>query len=83
MKFRSKPTKSRLTKLAALALVPLIATSCMTTYDAQGNPVQSVDPGLAAAGIAAAAAIGYAAANNHNDHYYYGRRHYRGSYCRY
>lgn len=78
--------KDHLPKLTALALVPLMVTSCMTTYDAQGNPIQSVDPGVAAAGIAAAAMIGYAAANN-NNHYYYGRRyrsHYgRGGYCRY
>ena len=79
--------KSHLTKIAALALVPVLATSCMTTYDANGNPVQSVDPGVAVAGIAAAAIVGAAVASNHNDNYYYsppygyygGRR----GYCRY
>ncbi|MEO6477869.1 MAG: hypothetical protein ABIQ96_22310 [Luteolibacter sp.] len=50
----------------------------MTTYDANGHPVQSVDPGLAVAGVAAAGLIGYAAGNNHNDHYYYGRPVYYG-----
>jgi hypothetical protein len=49
----------------------------MTTYDANGRPVQSVDPGAAAVGVAAAAVIGYAAANNrNNNNYYYGRPYY-------
>lgn len=69
--------KSHFTKLAALALVPVLATSCMTTYDANGNPVQSVDPGVAVAGAAAAALVGAAIANNNDDnHYYYGRPYY-------
>lgn len=42
----------------------------MTTYDAYGRPVQSVDPALAVAGVAAAGIIGYAVANNNNDNYY-------------
>ena len=46
----------------------------MTTYDAYGRPMQTVDPALAVAGIAAAGIIGYAAADNHHYHndYYYG-----------
>lgn len=47
----------------------------MTTYDTYGRPVQTVDPGLAVAGVAAAGLIGYAVANNndgghHHRHYY-------------
>ena len=52
-------------------------TSCMTTYDAYGRPVQTVDPGMAVAGAAAAGLVGYAIANNnyyggynHPHHYY-------------
>lgn len=82
--------KNHLTKLAALALVPLMATSCMTTYDAQGNQVQSIDPGAAAVGVAAAAVLGYAVANNRSNKYYYSQPYYgggyyprRGGYCRY
>jgi hypothetical protein len=55
--------------------------SCMTTYDAAGRPVQSVDPGMAVAGAAAAGVLGYAIANDHNDHHdhydYYRHRGYR------
>ncbi|MGE9269590.1 MAG: hypothetical protein ACQKBU_02205 [Verrucomicrobiales bacterium] len=58
--------------LAALA-VPFLATSCMTTYDAHGNPVQSVDPAAAAVGVVTAAAIGYALADDNDNHYYYRR----------
>lgn len=66
--------------LAATAMLMVSATSCMTTYDANGNPVQSVDPGAAAAGAVAAGVLGYAIANNHNhhDHYYYGGGGYYG-----
>lgn len=73
------------TKVLAAIVTPLIATSCMTTYDANGRPVQSVDPAAAAVGVAAAAAIGYAVANNRNDNnYYYGRPYYgHRRHCRY
>lgn len=71
--------------LAALIAVIATSTSCMTTYDAAGRPVQSVDPGVAVAGVAAAGVLGYALANDNNHHYhnnsyYYRRpphRHYR------
>jgi hypothetical protein len=52
-------------------LVVLLGSSmsCMTTYDGYGRPVQTVDPGLAIAGVAVAGLIGYAAANSHSsDH---------------
>lgn len=66
-------------------LVALAGTSCMTTYDAYGRPVQSVDPGAAAAGIAAAGLVGYAV-GQHNDHRHYGHylyypRYHRPYYC--
>ena len=52
----------------------------MTTYDAYGRPVQSVDPGAAAAGIAAAGLIGYAV-GHHNHHHHGG--YYPGYYAPY
>lgn len=58
----------------------------MTTYDAYGRPVQSVDPGLAVAGIAAAGLIGYAAGDDddrrghHHRGYYRGHSRHRGYY---
>ena len=56
--------------LVTAGAMALASTSCMTTYDAAGCPVQSVDPGAAAAGAVAAGAIGYAIGqNNDNDHY--------------
>lgn len=78
----------RLHRLLALSLAPAIAASCTTTYDAQGRPVQSVDPAAAAAGIAAAAAISYAVGrNSKRDSYYYGGGYYRPCppprHCRY
>lgn len=71
-------------------LVGLLATSvsCMTTYDRAGRPVQSVDPGIAAVGVAAAGVIGYALANDndHRHHHHYRHaprpRYHRGYHCR-
>ncbi len=67
--------KVLLLKTAAL-VVALAGTSCMTTYDAYGRPVQTVDPGAAAVGIAAAGLAGYAI--GHNNHHHHG--HYYGGY---
>ena len=75
----------RLSSVIALAASVGLSSSCMTTYDANGRPVQSVDPGLAVAGVAAAGLIGYAAGNNHHHHhggYYGGGGYYRGGYYR-
>ncbi len=65
--------------LAVLALL-LVGTSCTTTYDAQGYPVQSVTPEGAALGALAAGMIGYALADDNHGHYghhggHHGRRH--------
>ena len=59
--------------IVAAGLLALSTTSCMTTYDAYGRPVQSVDPALAVAGVAAAGIAGYAIAesNNNNNNYYH------------
>jgi hypothetical protein len=59
--------KTRLVAFTASVALALATTSCMTTYDAYGRPVQSVDPGLAVAGIAAAGLIGYAIAEGDDD----------------
>jgi hypothetical protein len=69
--------KSFIIKLAAVVITAAFATSCMTTYDAYGRPVQSVDPAVAATGVVAAGVLGYALAND-NDH----RHHHRGHYHR-
>jgi hypothetical protein len=56
----------------------------MTTYDSTGRPVQSVDPGLAVAGVAAAGLIGYAIANDDGGHHHYsGHGGYYRPYCHY
>lgn len=71
--------------MIALAACAGFSSSCMTTYDVNGRPVQSVDPALAVAGVAAAGLIGYAAGNdNHHHHggYYRGGYYRRGYYYR-
>jgi hypothetical protein len=66
-------TSNLILKLAASAVMLVTGTGCMTTYDAYGRPVQTVDPALAVAGVAAAGLIGYALAEgNDNDDYYHG-----------
>jgi hypothetical protein len=77
-------TSSRIIAVVAVGAFAAASTSCMTTYDAYGRPVQSVDPGAAAAGAVAAGAVGYAIGQNNDDrhyHYYGGyRRPYYGGY---
>ena len=60
--------------LVGLLVCLASSVSCMTTYDAYGRPVQSVDPAVAIAGAAAAGMIGYAAANNNDHHHSYNHR---------
>ena len=59
---------------AAVLVLAAGSVSCVTTYDAAGRPVQTVDPVVATAGIAAAGLIGYAIAqdNGHGSHHYQG-----------
>ena len=71
----------------AIAVALTAVPSCMTTYDAYGRPVQSVDPGTAAAGAVAAGVLGYAIARDRNDdrryRYHRQHRHYPYRYPRY
>lgn len=53
--------------LSALGLT-FSSVSCMTTYDAQGNPMTAVDPGAAVAGAAAAGIIGLALGSSSGHH---------------
>ena len=71
---------SLLLKVAAL-LAALAGTSCMTTYDAYGRPVQTVDPGAAAVGIAAAGLAEYAIGHHNRHHHHYYAAPYYGPYC--
>ena len=82
-------TKSPMFRLFRLAALPVIlglagsSVSCVTTYDAAGRPVQTVDPAVAVAGVAAAGLIGYAIAQDNGHHHggHYGG-YYRGGYYR-
>jgi len=56
------------------------SVSCMQTYDAQGRPMQTVDPGVAVAGAAAAGLVGYALANDNNHHHHNNYYYRRGGY---
>ena len=67
---RSLLSFHRFLLFSAMIAVVVSGTSCMTTYDVDGRPVQSVDPVVAIAGAAAAGLAGYAIANSHNDRYY-------------
>ena len=70
-------TMTRSTAAVLVLFVASASSSCPTPYDASGRPVQSVDPGAAAAGAVAAGALGYAIGKNNDDRdYYYHRRPY-------
>ncbi|MBK1881555.1 hypothetical protein JIN85_03955 [Luteolibacter pohnpeiensis] len=70
--------KTKLLNLTAVLLISVGAVSCMTTYDPSGRPVQSVDPGLAVAGVAAAGLLGYALADGNDHHSHHTNNYYRG-----
>lgn len=57
------------TCLAVIAGCLLGGTSCTTTYDYYGRPRQTVDPGVAVAGVAAAGILGYALAKDNRHHH--------------
>jgi len=63
--------------LAALLVSSFVSVGCMTTYDAYGRPMQTVDPAVAVAGVVAAGAIGYAIADHNSGCGYYGPHRYR------
>ena len=63
--------KTRILKIALVAILPAAISSCTTTYDAYGNPVQSVTPEGAAAMAIGAAVVGAAVANHNNRKKYY------------
>jgi hypothetical protein len=68
-------------RLTALLACATFSASCTTSYDAYGNPRQSVDPGVALMGVAAAGIVGYALAddnNHHHSNHYYGGGYYGG-----
>lgn len=78
---KSHTTSFRFPAIALLIACIASSVSCMTTYDTYGRPVQSVDPALAVAGVAAAGILGYAVANNNsNNGYYRGGGCYGGGY---
>lgn len=58
------------------------SVSCMTTYDASGRRVQSVDPGIAVAGAVVAGMVGYSLADDHRGHHRHGYRHRPRYHCR-
>jgi hypothetical protein len=68
-----------ITVTAGVAISPFV-TSCSTTYDSAGRPVQSVDPGAAAAGAVAAGVVGYAIGRNNDNDRHYGNGYRRPQY---
>lgn len=57
-------------------------SSCTTTYDAYGRPVQSVDPAAAVLGAVAIGAAGYAIGHNNSHDYNRHHGHHSGRYHR-
>ncbi len=72
----------RILQAAAAIMLLGFSSSCVTTYDAAGRPVQTVDPGLAVAGVAAAGLVGYAIGQHNDHHHYHGGGYYGGGYYR-
>ena len=62
---------NKLQQITLALSAALTLTSCTTTYDASGRPVQTVDAGAAVVGIVAAGVIGAAIANNNSSKRYH------------
>ena len=75
-------TLLRIGTALSCALLVFSSSSCVTTYDAAGRPVQTVDPVLATAGVAAAGLIGYAIGQDNGHSHYHGGGYYGGGYYR-
>ena len=57
-------------KYLGMALLAALAfSSCTTTYDAYGRPVETIDPAAAAIGAVAIGALAYAIGSDHSDNY--------------
>ena len=81
MERKKNTSQHRSLKLAVAGIVIALGfSSCTTTYDAYGRPVQSVDPGAVAVGAVALGVAAYAIGkNNRSSHkHYHGHR--RGYY---
>ena len=66
---------NKLQLYSLVAATSLVLPSCMTTYDRNARPFQSVGRGLAAVGIVGAGLLGAAIASNNNDHRSYRSSH--------
>ena len=80
---KTLPLCLRVASISVLLALAGSSVSCMTTYDAAGRPVQTVDPVVATAGIAAAGLIGYAIGQDNARSYSYhgGYGYYRPVHC--
>ena len=79
-----KHIKTRLKIIVTGLASVLLFSSCVTTYDAYGRPVQTVDPGAAAVGAVLLSAAAYAVGHNnshHYGHYGYSGGHHGGHRC--
>lgn len=67
----------KLVRLTAVAMAFSLFASCTATYDAYGQPQQSIDPAAAAIGAVALGAIAYSVGKDHGNHHrYHHRPHY-------
>ena len=55
--------------MAAIASA-LLLSNCVTSYDYEGRPIQTVDPAAAAIGAVAIGAIAYSAGKDNSSHHY-------------
>ena len=62
---------SKMTFAGVVLLASLGFSSCTTSYDAYGRPIQTVDPAAAAIGAVAIGAAGYAIGRNNSNDYHY------------
>lgn len=80
MRHKGMTNKLSSVKIAVSAMVAsVLLSNCSTYYDANGVPVQAVDPVAATVGAAALGVVAYAIADNNRSHRSYHRSN-RGRY---
>ena len=78
-----KRKNSWLKSIAVAVVSAMMLSSCVTSYDRSGRPIQTVDPAAAAVGAVLIGAVAYSAGKDNDNHYrhrYHRPRRHHGCY---
>ena len=76
-----KINRSWITMAVSAVVAGLMFSSCVTSYDSTGRPIQTVDPAAVAVGAVVLGAVAYSAGKNNHHHRGYHHRPRRYHHC--